>query len=108
MSVNPTDQSSIPAPFSPPRDDEKHGVAALSPTEEKNAADVQHIETVRANPRDRGLSVDGKTSVDAHNNVGLAVLEQKHVIPTTGKRMPTSKWEYVTFCIFCESSALSH
>jgi hypothetical protein len=37
---------------------------------------------------------------DKTTNVGEAVLEQKNVIPTTGKRIPTSKWEYITFCIF--------
>jgi hypothetical protein len=35
-----------------------------------------------------------------HENVGKAILEQKHVIPTTGERIPTSKWEYIFFCVF--------
>lgn len=33
-------------------------------------------------------------------SVGLAVIDQRAAIPTTGKRKPTSKWEYVTFCMF--------
>ena len=40
--------------------------------------------------------------VDGRDKVGLALLEQKNVIPTTGKRIPTSKLEYWTFCMFCE------
>ena len=56
--------------------------------------EVHHLETHKA--WESG-DADG---VNAHNNVGLAVLEQKHVIPSTGRRIPTSKWEYATFCIF--------
>lgn len=32
---------------------------------------------------------------------GQAVINQQETIPTTGKRIPTTKWEYITFCIFC-------
>lgn len=30
----------------------------------------------------------------AHASVGMAVIEQKKVIPSTGERIPTTKWEY--------------
>lgn len=33
---------------------------------------------------------------------GRAVINQRETIPTTGKRIPTTKWEYITFCIFCK------
>ena len=33
---------------------------------------------------------------------GRAVIDQREAIPTTGRRIPTSKWEYYTFCIFCQ------
>ena len=35
-------------------------------------------------------------------SVGLAVIEQKTVIPSSGPSMATTKWEYWTFCVFCE------
>ena len=47
---------------------------------------------------------DGKRKLDAHNSAGLAVIEQRGAIPTTGRRIPTTKWEYISFCIFCKSS----
>ncbi|KAL2213234.1 autophagy protein [Sarocladium strictum] len=31
---------------------------------------------------------------------GQAVINQREAIPTTGKRMPTGRWEYISFCIF--------
>ena len=40
-----------------------------------------------------------------HQSVGLAVIEQKNVIPKSGKSMATSKWEYWLFCVFCESAS---
>jgi hypothetical protein len=38
---------------------------------------------------------------------GQAVINQREAIPTTGKRMPTGKWEYITFCIFCKCQILT-
>lgn len=46
----------------------------------------------------------GKTSDAPHDSVGIALIEQKNIIPSTGERVPTSKWEYWTFCVFCGSS----
>ena len=34
-------------------------------------------------------------------SVGLAVIEQKTVIPSSGPSMATTQWEYWTFCVFC-------
>lgn len=38
---------------------------------------------------------------NAHNTVGLAVLQQQELIPTTGERKVSTKWEYWTYCVFC-------
>ena len=63
--------------------------ARVAPVEEKE--DVQHIDDYHEELKQAGLS---------HDTVGKAILEQRHVIPTSGDRIPTSKWEYITFCIF--------
>lgn len=48
-------------------------------------------------------------AVDLHTgaakSVGLAVIGQIHTIPTTGERKVTSKFEYWSYCAFCESIA---
>ncbi|ORX36955.1 putative autophagy protein [Kockovaella imperatae] len=47
------------------------------------------------------LSVDkNDIIVDGSRSAGLAVIEQIQVIPKTGKRIPTSRWEYITFCLY--------
>ena len=46
---------------------------------------------------------DGKQN--AHNAAGLAVMQQQELIPTTGERKTTTKWEYWTYCVFCESTS---
>lgn len=72
---------------------------------EKPAVPPAHTEptTTTANVQDGVFGVDDHgTRKDAHNNAGMAVIEQRGVIPSTGKRIPTSKWEYITFCIFCK------
>ncbi|ORX40335.1 putative autophagy protein [Kockovaella imperatae] len=38
--------------------------------------------------------------VDGTQNAGMAVIEQTQVIPKTGVRIPTSRWEYITFCLY--------
>lgn len=35
---------------------------------------------------------------------GQAVINQREAIPTTGKRIPTGRWEYISFCIFCKAN----
>lgn len=39
-----------------------------------------------------------------HEQAGKAIIRQKHAIPPTGKRMTTSKWEYIFFTVFCTES----
>lgn len=36
----------------------------------------------------------------ADTDAGLAVVDQLEVIPTSGERIPVSKWEYYTFILF--------
>lgn len=37
-------------------------------------------------------------------DTGYAVVEQVHVIPSTGERMPTSVWEYRNYCLYAWGS----
>ena len=63
----------------------------------------QH-DTITARPNDEAIaSNEPADDVDyekrnAHNTVGLAVMQQQELIPTTGERKPTTKWE-VRNCI---------
>lgn len=59
-------------------------------------ATAHHLEEMETN--------DSDSSSDMHKKAGIAVIQQQQTIPTTGKRMPTSKWEYIFFCIFCRCS----
>lgn len=63
--------------------------ARVVTAEEKG--DIQHLDEYQEELKQAGLT---------HDTVGKAILEQRHVIPTSGERIPTSKWEYITFCIF--------
>jgi hypothetical protein len=66
-----------------------------SPAEEKIASSAEHQESV--------LNIESDESTDdLRKKAGIAVIQQQHTIPPTGKRMPTGKWEYIFFCIFCE------
>ena len=59
-------------------------------------------ETIEEQHVIRTTGVDEKGDViNAHNTVGLAVMEQQELIPTTGERKSTTSWEYWTYCIFC-------
>ena len=79
----------------------------LGPNPEKNIK----AEDERPKNADEQVEVKGATmpasrrrynmGEDIGDSAGLAVIEQKHVIPTTGKRIPTTKKEYWTFCLFC-------
>ncbi|KAL5896250.1 hypothetical protein ACKVWC_001457 [Pyricularia oryzae] len=55
--------------------------------ESPRAASPVHSEKLAAN-----LNAKGKA--------GHAVIDQRQTIPTTGKRRHTTKWEYITFCLF--------
>jgi hypothetical protein len=67
------------------------------------AADAERAEAVRSPSPGIGDKVAFSTPVtDKAAAGGQAVIDQREAIPTTGKRVPTSRWEYITFCIFCE------
>lgn len=90
MSV-PLDQSSIPRPV--PGD-----TPSIVPEPERKL-DGPQIEYAQVE--------DAVKNHDSHgDNVGRAVIEQREVIPTTGQRMPTGKWEYIAFCVFCKRLTL--
>lgn len=67
--------------------------AEVSVSDETKDTSEHHLEEMETNASD--------SSSDMHKKAGIAVIQQQHTIPTTGKRMPTSKWEYIFFCIFC-------
>lgn len=89
MAEYPPDTTNIPLPIYG-----KDGPAVDSPGDDKKAAVTEHLET----------TVGVEPTVDLHKNAAMASIQQQHTIPATGKRMPTSKWEYIFFCIFCEYS----
>ena len=47
----------------------------------------------------------GPTVKDAHNSVGLALIEQGTTIPQTGERKMASKMEYWLYIVYCGSPA---
>lgn len=53
---------------------------------EKTSASIAHVEWPE--------------SVDEHRKAAVAAIRQQHTIPTTGKRIPTGKWEYILYCVF--------
>lgn len=55
------------------------------------------------------IAIDGTTTAHvlhakpgAPKTAGMAVIDITHTIPTTGERKVTTKWEYWTYCAFCE------
>lgn len=83
----PLDQSSIPYPVpgdTPSIVPEPHG--------KPDGSQVEYAQVE-----------DTTKNHDSHgDSVGRAVIEQREVIPTTGQRKPTGKWEYIAFCVFCK------
>lgn len=62
---------------------------------EQTAAE-EHIE-------DAALDSDnGSAGPNLHKKGALGFIKQQHIIPTTGNVMPTGKWEYIFFCIYCK------
>ena len=75
-------------------------LSALGATPLPADSQPQHVEDT---PKGIDDDIDHKSPAFlAQQSVGMAVIEQKTVIPTTGARMVTSKWEYWLFCVFCE------
>ena len=96
MAENPPDTTNMPLPIYGKKGD----TTVSHPGYEKNTHAAKHLE----NPL--GIELD-ETTDDLHKRAAIAVIQQQHTIPPTGKRMPTSKWEYIFFCIFCECSCES-
>lgn len=99
MAEYPPDTNNIPLPVYPSRD--RPVPAADSQPGDDSKATVVEAEDVEP-VIDLRLDVDTNAS-DLHRKAGIGIIQQQHSIPATGKRMPTSKWEYIFFCIFCES-----
>jgi hypothetical protein len=73
-------------------------------TDAIHASNIQDVETkdqAYITTTDAEHPVDLKAGVST--SVGLALIEQTNVIPTTGARKVTTKWEYWTYCAFCGS-----
>lgn len=66
----------------------------------EHAETLSHIRSPTPDHTEKGADQHGTLGKAAAG--GKAVIGQRETIPTTGKRIPTSKWEYVSFCIFCE------
>ena len=64
--------------------------------------DEKHVEAAHGDGIVNGIDADGMIVDGAHTTSGLAVIEQLQAIPRTGKRIPTGRWEYITFCLYCE------
>jgi hypothetical protein len=93
MAEYPPDTTNIPLPIY----GKKENPAVDSLGDEKKANVTEHLETTP------GVELD-ETTDNLHRSAAIAIIQQQHTIPATGKRMPTSKWEYIFFCIFCEYS----
>lgn len=52
-------------------------------------------------------SSNSSESQDLHKKGALGFIQQQHTIPTTGAAIPTSKWEYIFFCIYCKCPLLT-
>lgn len=60
-------------------------------------------EAVREKPSASAAHVESPASSesgDEHRKAAVAAIRQQHTIPTTGKRIPTGKWEYILYCVF--------
>ena len=63
--------------------------------------DEQQVEYAEKNGP--GVIDNDAMVVDGVHDAGMAIIEQVEVIPKTGRRIPTSRWEYITFTLYCES-----
>jgi hypothetical protein len=77
------------------------GVGATADSTSEGAA--EHADAVRSPSPENDDKIAFTTPATCKAAAGgQAVIDQREAIPTTGKRVPTSRWEYITFCIFCE------
>lgn len=80
-----------PQPPAPPASTTEKQAAAA-------AAAGEHVEDAPPSSSDHG------SAPDLHKKGALGFIQQQHTIPTTGRVMPTGKWEYIFFCIYCTST----
>lgn len=92
MAEYPPDANNIPLPVYGPKDAAPGGDS--QPGEDSKAAVSEHLETT--------FDLSDESTADLHRKAGIGMIHQQHTIPATGTRIPTSKWEYIFFCIFCE------
>ncbi|EGX93234.1 autophagy protein (Atg22), putative [Cordyceps militaris CM01] len=76
-----------PQPPAPPASTTEKQAAAA-------AAAGEHVEDAPPSSSDHG------SAPDLHKKGALGFIQQQHTIPTTGRVMPTGKWEYIFFCIY--------
>ena len=71
--------------------------------DERHAAVDEKHQTANAPEHDGVLGINQDAlAVEGVHTAGMAVIEQIQVIPKTGKRIPTGRWEYWTFVLYCE------
>lgn len=79
-------------------------IAGSGPQTEEPVADVSNTEKAPAEQHiEDAPSSDDGSSQNLHKKGALGFIQQQHTIPTTGGVMPTGKWEYIFFCIYCKS-----
>lgn len=87
-------ENTDPISGSDPQDAPPASVAREASNTEKQAE--EHIE-------DAPSSDSNDSAPDLHKKGALGFIQQQHIIPTTGNVMPTGKWEYIFFCVYCRS-----
>ena len=95
MAENPHSRAEISSPEGSPSHTDNAG-ANESPRNDEKEPSTEQIETALHVKSD-------SSSENLHKTAAIATIQQQHTIPSTGKRMPTSKWEYIFFCVFCKS-----
>jgi hypothetical protein len=67
-----------------------------------DASGVPEQKNVAVNEKSAPIDdIEGLKADFPYTNVtGLAVVEQGHVIPTTGERKITTRWEYWSYCLW--------
>lgn len=73
-------------------------------TATEHAETLSHVRSPSPEADEKITAAPKDLSGNKLAGAGRAVINQRETIPTTGKRIPTTKWEYITFCIFCEFS----
>lgn len=74
---------------------------ALPPPAAREASNTE--KQAEEHVEDAPGSDDSGSAPDLHKKGALGFIQQQHTIPTTGNVMPTGKWEYIFFCVYCKS-----